>query len=279
MKRPARRDLLFLLFLLLGAVVLMTLPHERRLTLATAVRSTALAPVLRLHTWLSETGAARASYQRLAADRDSLGARVLALQGVEEENLRLRALLELAERGRDRFRPANLTPAGRAGEGVKRSFVLDAGSRVGVAGDAPVVAPGGLLGIVRSVLPSQAAGDFWTHPDFRVSVMTTDGSVFGIIRPLGGTPLAMLLEGAPFQAELPAGTELVTSGLGGIFPRGIPIGRVTRQTAEEAGWAKSYLVEPAVHPDAVREVMVLIERADTVDVTDLWQRSVTGEGR
>jgi rod shape-determining protein MreC len=162
---------------------------------------------------------------------------------------------------------------------VKRSFVLDAGSRVGVAGDAPVVAPGGLLGIVRSVLPSQAAGDFWTHPDFRVSVMTTDGSVFGIIRPLGGTPLAMLLEGAPFQAELPAGTELVTSGLGGIFPRGIPIGRVTRQTAEEAGWAKSYLVEPAVHPDAVREVMVLIERADTVDVTDLWQRSVTGEGR
>jgi rod shape-determining protein MreC len=245
----------------------MTMPHERRLTLATAVRSTALAPVLRLHTWLSETGAARASFQRLAADRDSLAARVLALQGVEEENLRLRALLELAERGRDRFRPANLTPAGRAGEGVKRSFVLDAGSRAG-----------GLLGIVRSVSPSQASGDFWTHPDFRVSVMTTDGSVFGIIRPLAGTPLAMLLEGAPFQAELPAGTELVTSGLGGVFPRGIPIGRVTRQTAEEAGWAKSYLVEPAVHPDAVREVMVLIERADTVDLTDLWQRSVTGEG-
>ncbi|MGD2215389.1 MAG: rod shape-determining protein MreC [Gemmatimonadales bacterium] len=278
-KRLARRDLLVLLFLLLGAVVLVTLPHERQLTLATAVRSTVLAPVLRLHAWLSETRTARTSLQALAADRDSLAARLLALQGVEEENLRLRALLELAERGRDRFRPANLTPAGRTGEGVKRSFVLDTGSSAGVVGDAPVVAPGGLVGIVRRAFPGQATGDFWTHPDFRASVMTTDGSVFGIIRPLGGTPLAMSLEGAPFQAELPAGTELVTSGLGGVFPRGIPIGRVTRQTAEEAGWAKSYLVEPAVHPDAVREVMVLVARADTPDVTDLWERTERGDGR
>ncbi|NIN70860.1 MAG: hypothetical protein GTO46_02770 [Gemmatimonadetes bacterium] len=278
-KRLPRRDLLALLFLLLGAVVLMSLPHERQLALATAVRSTALAPVLRLHSWLSDTRTARSSFQQLAADRDSLAAEVLALQGVEEENLRLRALLGLAARGRDRFRAVNLTPAGRAGEGVKRSFVLDAGSSEGVAEDAPVVAPGGLVGIVRSVYPGQAAGDFWTHPDFRVSAMTTDGSVFGIIRPLAGTPLAMLLEGAPFQAELPVGTELLTSGLGGIFPRGIPIGRVNRQTAEEAGWAKSYLVEPAVHPDAVREVMVLVQRADTLDLTGLWARPETGEGR
>jgi rod shape-determining protein MreC len=278
-KRPARRDLLFLLFLLLAAVVLMTLPHQRQLTLSTAVRSTILAPVLSLQTWLSDAGTARASIQELVAERNSLTAQLLALQGVEEENLRLRALLDLAERGRGRFQPANLTPAGRAGEVVKRSFVLDSGSSAGVSRDAPVVAAGGLVGIVRSVSPSQASGDFWTHPDFRVSAMTADGSVFGIIRPLAGTPLAMLLEGAPFQAELPAGTALVTSGLGGIFPRGIPIGKVARQTAEEAGWAKSYLVEPAVHPDAVREVMVLIERADTVDVTDLWERSVTGEGR
>jgi len=278
-KRPARRDLLSLLFLLLAAVVLMTLPHQRQLTLSTAVRSTVLAPVISLQDWLSAAGTARASIERLVAERDSLTARLLALQGVEEENLRLRALLELAERGRDRFRPANLTPRGRTGEVVKRSFVLDAGSAAGVSGEAPVVAAGGLVGIVRSAFPGQSSGDFWTHPDFRVSAMTADGSVFGIIRPLGGTPLAMLLEGAPFQADLPAGTELVTSGLGGIFPRGIPIGRVARQTAEEAGWAKSYLVEPAVHPDAVREVMVLVERADTVDVTDLWERPMTGDGR
>jgi rod shape-determining protein MreC len=270
---------LFLLLLVLAAVVLMALPHERQLTLSTAMRSTILAPVLGLQTWVSEARTAGASIAELAAERDSLTARLLTLQGVEEENLRLRALLGLAERGRGRFRPANLAPAGRAGEVVKRSFVLDRGSSAGVSRDAPVVAPGGLVGIVRSVGPRQASGDFWTHPDFRVSAMTVDASVFGIIRPLAGTPLAMLLEGAPFQADLPAGTELVTSGLGGIFPRGIPIGTVARQTAEEAGWAKSYLVEPAVHPDAVREVMVLIARADTIDVTGLWERSATGDGR
>ncbi|UCC73122.1 MAG: rod shape-determining protein MreC [Gemmatimonadota bacterium] len=257
----------------------MTLPHARQLFLATAVRSTALAPVLHLQAWLVDVGSARADIQELRGERDALGARLLALQGVEEENRRLRALLELAERGRDRFRPANLTPAGRAGEGVKRSFVLDVGPAVGVSTDAPVVAAGGLVGIVRTIFAGQATGDFWTHPDFRVSAMTSDGRVFGIIRPLGGTPAAMQLDGAPFQAELPSGTELVTSGLGGVFPRGIPIGRVAQLTGAEAGWAKSYLVEPAVHPDAVREVMVLVERADTIDVTDVWERPAVGDGR
>jgi rod shape-determining protein MreC len=259
--------------------VLITLPHERQLALATAVRSTALAPVLRLQRWLADARAARASIHGLRAERDSLLAQLLGLQGVEEENLRLRVLLDLAERGGDRFRPANLTPAGRAGEGMKRSFVLDLGSTSGVSADAPVVAPGGLVGILRTVFAGQATGDFWTHSDFRVSAMTADGRIFGIIRPVGGAAAAMQLDGAPFQAELPAGTELVTSGQGGIFPRGIPIGRVVELTGAEAGWAKSYLVEPAVLPDAVREVMVLIELGGMPDVTEIWARPRTDGGR
>ncbi|NIU05068.1 MAG: hypothetical protein GWO40_12385, partial [Gammaproteobacteria bacterium] len=71
-------------------------------------------------------------------ERDSLAAELLTLQGVEEENLRLRALVEIDERGGSTFRPANVYPAGRAGEAVKRSFVLDVGTAAGVAPDAPV---------------------------------------------------------------------------------------------------------------------------------------------
>ncbi len=256
--------------------MLLSLPHERQLLLATALRSTVLAPVLRVHRWLAASETTQASIEELRATRDSLTAALLALRGVEEENLRLRAMLGLAERGSDHFRPANLVPAGRVGEGVKRSFVLDLGSASGVASDAAVVAPGGLVGIVRMVFPSQATGDFWTHPDFRVSAMTGDGRVFGIIGPAGGTPLAMRLDGAPFQADLPSGTELVTSGLGGVFPRGVPIGRVVEVIAEEAGWAKSYLVKPAVYPDAVREVMVLAGRGDTIDLSGLWSGVAEG---
>ncbi len=274
MKRLARRDSLYLLFFLLAAVVLITLPTQRKLALATAVRSTVLAPVLHLQSGLSDMRAMRSRTETLRAERDSLVADLLALQGVGEENLRLRALLSLAERGQNLFHPANLFPTGRAGEGVKRSFSLDVGSDDDVEVDAPVVAAGGLVGVVRVAGPRQATGDFWTHPEFRVSAMTADGQVFGIIRPISGNPSLMQLDGAPFQSELGPGTELVTSGLGGVFPRGVPIGRVVELMATEAGWSRSYLVQPWVLPDAVREVMVLVDRSGTDDLTRVWQPAV-----
>jgi len=213
--------------------------------------------------------AMRNHLEELRRERDALVQRLLALQGVGEENLRLRALVDLAERAQQRFVPANLDPAGRAAELVKRSFVLDRGASAGIAEDAPVVAPGGLVGVVRIAAPQQSTGDFWTHRDFRVSAMTLDGRVFGIIRPLAGEQPLMQLDGAPYQVELTRGTEIVTSGMGGVFPRGIPVGRVIDVVSAEEGWAKSYRVQPAVYPDAVREVMVVVGAAN-VDLSDAW---------
>jgi rod shape-determining protein MreC len=264
----------------LAAVVLVTLPHERQLAVSTVIRSTVLAPVLELQAAVSERRLVRAQLQQIRAERDSLAGRLLELEAVEEENFRIRALLVMSERVLDRFKPANLYPAGRAEEGVKRSFVLDLGESSGVSSGAAVVAPEGLVGVVRVVTSGQASGDFWTHPDFRVSAMTVDGAVFGIIKSVtGGSPL-MQLDRAPFQLQLEPGTELVTSGQGGVFPRGIPIGRVTELVGSEAGWSKSYLVEPEIFPDAVREVMVLIERGAPEDeVTDVWEEETAGEER
>lgn len=279
MKRLTRRDPLRLLFLLLAAVVLMSLPHEQQLVLATAVRSSVLAPVLQLQQRFVDVRTTRTRLEVFRAQRDSLSAELLKISDVQDENRRLRALLGLASLGAGRFRAANLAPAGRAGEVVKLSFVVDIGAAEGVFPEAPVVAADGLVGVVRVVRGSQATGDFWTHPEFRVSAMTADGRVFGIIRALAGTPLLMRLDNTPYQTELPAGTELLTSGQGGVFPRGIPVGRVLELTEAEAGWAKSYLVEPAVYPEAVREVMVLVDRGAKGDLEDVWRRGGAAKSR
>ncbi|MEE8520843.1 MAG: rod shape-determining protein MreC [Gemmatimonadota bacterium] len=262
----------------MAAVVLLTLPRAHQLQLSTVIRSTVLAPVLQLQAWLSDTRAMRARVETLRAERDSATAILVELQSVEEEVARLRELLVLAERTASRFRAANLYPAGRASEGVKKSFVVDLGSEAGLSADAAVVAASGLVGVLRSVAARQATGDFWTHSEFRVSAMTLDGRVFGIVKPLPGIPPRMQLDGAPYQLELQPGTELVTSGLGGVFPRGIPVGRVAEAVGAKEGWARSYLVEPAIYPDAVREVMVLVAPDSTgADVADLW-RAATPEG-
>jgi len=49
----------------------------------------------------------------------------------------------------------------------------------------------------------------------------------------------------------------VTSGLGGVFPRGIPIGVVIGPAGEEKGWGRTYLVRPLIHPAELSHVMIL----------------------
>jgi len=214
----------------------------------------------------------------LRIERDSLSANLLALQNVEEENLRLRSLMQLSQRVEIQFKAANLYPARRSGEIVARSFRLDIGREDDVAADAAVVAPEGLVGVVRATSAGQALGDYWTHPDFRVSAMTTDGSVFGIISP-SESSLLMELGGAPYQVQLAPGTELVTSGMGGVFPRGIPVGTVIEVRGEQAGWTKSYRVRPSVYPESVREVMVLVLREPVTENEDDWQGPASEEER
>lgn len=267
----ARRDPVLLIVALMLAGGLATLPHPHQLAVAAALRSSVLAPVFWVRSRTSDLHLTRTHVQELRAERDSLALRLLRYQGVSAENQRLRGLIGLTERMSGRFVPANLHPTGRVGEMVKRSFILDLGAAQGVGVDAPVVAPEGLVGVVRSTTGRRAGGDFWTHPDFRVSAMTEDGHVFGIIEPLPGTPPRMKLEGAPYQAELEPGTRVLTSGLGGVFPRGIPVGRVSRLIEAQVGWAKSYLVEPAVYPEGLREVMVLVDSVATArDLSSVW---------
>lgn len=277
-RRRTRRDARYLAAFLLAAVVLATLPHERQLTLATVLRSTVLAPVLTLRSGVSDMSDMRTRVVDLRAERDSLSSRLLSLQGVVEENSRLRQMMGLAERDSTIFVPANLYIVGRAGEEVERSFVIDVGAVSQVERDDPVVNAAGLVGVIRAVGKQQATGDFWTHPEFRVSVMTEDGRVFGIIRSLPGTPYLMQLDGAPYQLELAPGTRLVTSGQGGVFPRGIPVGTVAALKSAETGWSKSYDVKPAIYPDEVREVMVLIEAEGPDDISDVWESTAPDAG-
>jgi cell shape-determining protein MreC len=60
-----------------------------------------------------------------------------------------------------------------------------------------------------------------------------------------------------YRQQVPAGTVIVTSGLGGVFPRGIPIGVVIGPAGEEKGWGRTYLVRPAIHPAELSHVMIL----------------------
>ena len=165
--------------------------------------------------------------------------------------------------------------------GDEHTVLLAAGSAAGVRPFDALVVPEGLIGMVSSVDASSSTAILWTHPDFRASATTTDGVAFGIVSAhLGSGADRFLLEmlGVPFRSELKPGTMIVSSGLGNVFPRGIPIGVVLRETKTVEGWARTYLIRPIVSPDASTAAMVLLAARAAAGVTGAWSSAAAAEG-
>jgi rod shape-determining protein MreC len=140
------------------------------------------------------------------------------------------------------------------------TFVVSAGRKDGVRTLDAVVSPEGLVGVVSSVDEQTSVVATWAHPEFRAAAMALDGSVYGIVAPHGseGPGIWLLeLQGVPYRSTVPDSTLIVSSGLGGVIPRGIPLGTVIGQGGENEHWERTYLVRPAVHPASVTHVMIL----------------------
>jgi rod shape-determining protein MreC len=237
--------------------VLLVLPSAYLNALAAGIRGTVLRPVLTLQRGAVERDARLADPARLRAERDSLAVFLVGNATLAAENRQLRSLLGLRQRLPPAFVAAEVMRIpGRGNEGF---FLLTAGSEAGVFANAPVVAANGLVGMVRNVDAAVSMAIDWSHPEFRASAMTTDGETFGIVEPRSrgaGEPV-LALTGTAFHTELPVGSVIVTAGRGGVYPRGIPIGTVMGMEDEEAGWRRSYLLQPFVGLGEMTHVLVL----------------------
>ncbi len=258
--------------LLVLALFLMFLPPGYRTTIRHGVQSTVLRPFIWTQARLVKSGVRSVDVTALRAQRDSLLVVVAAQASLAEENRRLRQLLGLRERAPKSFVPAEVVRVGTVGG--ESGFLLDVGREDGVVVGSPVVASSGLLGVVQEVGPSWSQGIDWTHPDFRASAMTADGEAYGIVESRRGEYREedeLALVGAPFHVDVQPGTRIVTSGRGGVYPRGILLGTVLGIEEADTGWRKSYLLRPAVRPEAVTHVLVGLSTArGDGDLTGLW---------
>ena len=195
----------------------------------------------------------------------------MMVTALESENDRLRKLLGLSRQLRWGFVPAEGLHNG--GIGDEYTLTLTAGARAGIKPFSAIVAPEGLVGMVETVDPTMSLAILWSHPDFRVSAMAADGSAFGIVAAhLGDSASRYLMElrGVPYRNTLAPGTLIVSSGLGSVYPRGIPIGTVLGEAKTPEQWARTYLVRPAVMPADVNSVMVLLPQRSIAGVDNVW---------
>jgi rod shape-determining protein MreC len=267
-----RVDLIVLSTCILLALAARALPNTMREPVATGMRRSFLAPLV-----LLQERAEKGRQSLLSADAkqtylDSLSLGSMKSGSLEGENDRLRKIIGLGSRLRWGFVPAEALH----GRGVRdeTTVILSAGSRAGVSRLSPVLAPEGLVGVVDTVDPTMSHAMLWTHPDFRVSAMSPDGSAFGIAQAhLAGATGGYLLElrGVPFRATLKPGSVIVSSGWGGVWPRGIPVGTVLQEIKTSEGWARTYLLRPAVNPADVYSVMILRRDRVAKGVDGVWQ--------
>ena len=267
---PGRRQGALAVTCLLLALTTSYLPGPAQHRIAWSMRVTVLRPFIATQARLVAAWDNRVQVAVLRQQLDSLAASLSTQAALRDENRTLRNLLDLAERVEPSFKATSVLRGGTPGS--ESMFIVQLGSRDGITMGAPVVSRHGLVGRILEVREEISLGMDWTHPDFRASAMLENGTMYGIVENRRGTfreEDRLVLNGTAYYESAPRGTLVVTSGLAGVLPRGIPIGRIGGVEDVEGRWRKAYRLEPMVEPGSVTHVIVLTDRAD-LDLAQIW---------
>ncbi len=267
----SRRDTVTFVLCILLAVAARLTPLSYAETIASGLRNTILFPFLRLQDETQQLQVRRAQFEEIVARADSAAAIAGRVQVLQQENARLRAILGLGARMPVHHVGAEVLLQTQLTDGT--TIIVSAGEQDGVRHRAPVVAVRGLVGSVETVDRNTSVVHTWTHPDFRVAVTAMGDSVVGLVQPRFGPIGTMMLElrGVSYGGDIPPGMPVYTSGLGGVYPRGVPVGRVREVLDDRVGWSRSFLLEPAVHPAVVSHVLILL--AETGDLSSIFEQN------
>ena len=263
------RDLTIAVVILVIALGTAQLPQSGQQRISSVLQGSVLRPFIATQERLEEARMGAAEADSLMALVDSLSAVLSTHSALLNENRTLRDLLSLADRAGPAYLPATVLRPGTPGS--ESMFLVDVGSREGVRQGSPVVSPRGLVGVIREVRADNAVGMDWTHPEFGASAMLADGSAYGLVENQPGRfreDDRLVLNGVAYNQEIELGAMVMTSGFG-VFPRGIPIGRVDELRDEQGSWRRSYWLIPMVEPASATHVLVLTG-APNGDVTSVW---------
>ena len=179
-------------------------------------------------------------------------ARLTRLQTAALDNAQLRELLNVAERSGLDVQLAPILDIDL--DPVKQRLVLDAGSREGVHVGQAVIDSGGLMGQVINVTGGTSTVLLLTDPDHAVPVTVARNGVRLIVYGRGDK---LELRDIPLSAGVEVGDEIVTSGLGGRFPAGFPVGTITALRPDDTHAFLVGELKPAAQLDRGRDVLLL----------------------
>lgn len=153
-----------------------------------------------------------------------LAGTLLRQQQLEQENQRLRSLLDMKQRQPAKGVVAEI--AYSAKDPFSRKVIIDKGSQQGIAAGQAVVDEGGVIGQVTRVFPLQSEVTLISDKDQAVPVQVVRNGLRAVMFGSGGGMLELRFLAA--TADVQNGDVLVTSGLDGVFLPGLPVAKVAR---------------------------------------------------
>jgi len=224
-------------------------------------------PFRDVYGWADSLLTARSDAKRLRAENAALRQQVIQNQFAANENDKLKALL--AFRDGPRF-PGDYTGLAasviaRPTGGFAQDVVVAVGSKDGVAVDAPVVTEDGFLGRVTRVYSHSARVTLLTDEQLAVSALDVKTAASGIVKHGRASASTLIFDRVPKKLEVSVGDTIVTAGwrsskLASLYPRGIPIGRVTSVGQADTDLWKQVQVQPFADFDRVDAVLVLVRK-------------------
>jgi len=209
-----------------------------------------------------QLGTLREENRRLKQQVNDLLLSNVHLAEVEQQNLQLRKLLDFKQNNPDytvrigevigREPPA--TVIGRDPSNLTQAIILDQGTADGVRKGMPVVTASGLVGRVVQADLNWSKVLLLTDTNSHVNALLQSSRATGIV---SGDQGRLVLRYVPQEAQITKGDIVVTSGLGGHFPKGLVIGQITEVQRRDVDMFQEAEVRPIVDFSRLELVVIL----------------------
>ncbi|MDV6377220.1 rod shape-determining protein MreC [Sporosarcina sp. GW1-11] len=208
--------------------------------------------------------------KRLKERLDTFASMQAELADVKANNVKLRGIIDKQEDLRA-YEPIQSTVISRNPDQWEEKLIIDKGTTNGVGVNMAVMTAQGLIGKVILTTPFTSTVELVSteNSNFRVAAMVVgEQEVYGLIEGFDRQSRQLIMKRIDSSFDVKKGMTVTSSGLGGIFPRGILIGEVTEVSTDDYGLTKLAYIRPAANFSMLDHVMVAKRSAIVVDGTD-----------
>ena len=208
--------------------------------------------------------------KRLKARLEDFAAVQAEATELKSDNEKLRALLDKSE-SLKAFNPIHATVIARNPDQWEEKLILDKGSSDGISKNMAVMTAEGLIGKITLVTPftSEVELLFTNNPNYRVSAMVLgEKEAYGLIEGFDEERNELIMKRIDSSLTVKVGEQVISSGLGGIFPKGVPIGEITEVSTDDYGLTKMVYVKPSANFSLLDHVIIAKRTATVIDGAD-----------